>query len=97
MERQIDTAMRVFARMVAEELVKIQWSGKSQQEAKESRRFKGVKGIMEIFQCSRSKACRIKESGVIDGAITHINGRLFLVDEQKALQAFENRKGGRRY
>lgn len=96
MEAQINEALRFFARMVAEEVLKLQ-QPREEPAAKQTRQLKGIPGIMEIFHCSRSKACRIKESGVIDGAITRIGGRLFLVDEQKALQAFESRKGGRRY
>ena len=92
---------RPFARMIAEELAEIQ---KPKEEPKiiESpvgeRKLKGVKGIMEIFQCSRGNAARIKDSGIIDGAITRISPRVFLVDERKALEAMEKKKkGGRRY
>lgn len=97
MDAKIDDALRTFARMVAEELVKLQKPVSESTVVIESRKLRGIPGIMDIFQCSRSKATRIKESGMIDEAITHVSGRLFLVDEQKALQAFEKRKAGRRY
>lgn len=41
-------------------------------------------GIAQLFGCSRSTAARIKNSGVIDDAITQV-GRKILVDADKAL------------
>ena len=92
---QLYELLRPFARMVAEELQEIQ---KPKEEPAGNRKLRGIQGIMEIFKCSRSKASRIKDSGIIDGAITRISQRVFLVDEQKALEAMSKKpKGGRRY
>ena len=101
---QLLELLRPFARMVAEEIVHLreEREEKEQKEASEPdngpRVLRGLDGIMEIFQCSKSHAMKIKGSGAIDSAITRISPRVFLVDEGKALAAMENRKkGGRRY
>ncbi|MDH6358906.1 hypothetical protein M2135_002799 [Parabacteroides sp. PF5-9] len=46
--------------------------------------YKGVRGIMDIFQCSKSKAMRIRVSGIIDDACIQ-TGNSFLVDKNMAL------------
>lgn len=46
--------------------------------------YKGIKGIMEIFQCSKSKAMGIRASGVIDKACIQY-GNSFLIDRDLAL------------
>ena len=45
----------------------------------------GIKGIADLFGCSKSTAQRIKHSGVIDDAITQVQ-RKILVDADLALQ-----------
>lgn len=45
----------------------------------------GINGIADLFGCSRSTAQRIKNSGVIDDAITQVH-RKILVDTDLALQ-----------
>lgn len=45
----------------------------------------GLAGIAELFGCSKTSANRIKQSGVIDEAITQI-GNLIICDCQKALE-----------
>ena len=45
----------------------------------------GIKGIADLFGCSKSTAQRIKNSGVIDDAITQVQ-RKILVDADLALQ-----------
>lgn len=93
---QLYEIFRPFARMVAEELANMQKSVEIQRE--ESKQYRGLKGIMEIFKCGRKKAIEIKNSGIIDSAITRISPKIFLVDEQKALEAMNKKpKGGRRY
>ena len=98
MEQQIYEILRPFARMVAEELARMGY-GTTHATTTDtpSRQLRGLAGIMEIFHCSRSKASRLKESGVLDEAITRVSGRMFLVDEQKALAAVAKKKGGRNY
>ena len=44
----------------------------------------GLKGIAELFGCSKSTAFNIKRSGRIDGAISQI-GNTIVVDAEKAL------------
>lgn len=44
----------------------------------------GLQGIAQLFSCSVSTACRIKQSGVLDPAISQVN-RLLVVDADYAL------------
>lgn len=44
----------------------------------------GFNGIAQLFGCSKSTAARIKNSGVINDAITQV-GRKIIVDAEKAL------------
>ena len=96
MNEQLYEILRPFAKMVAEEILAMQKPQPQEKETEQSRTLKGLNGIMEIFQCSKSKASRIKASGIIDSAIT-TTGRMFIVDERKALEAMNRHKGGRRY
>jgi hypothetical protein len=51
----------------------------------ESKRYVyGLAGIAEIFNCSKTTANRIKQSGKIDGAVRQI-GNLIIVDADKAI------------
>lgn len=52
---------------------------------------KGLKGVQEIFKCSKSKAIGIRASGIIDDACIQ-NGNSFLIDKNKALELM---KGGK--
>lgn len=101
MDVQVYELLRPFARMVAEELLEIQKPKEDEPVTSPigERKLRGISGIMEIFNCSRSHATRIKDSGIIDCAITHISPRVFFTDERKALEAMEKKKpkGGRRY
>ena len=49
----------------------------------------GIRGIAQLLKCSKSKANRIKKSGVIDEAIIQ-NGRKIIVDVELALQLIKN-------
>lgn len=51
----------------------------------------GIDGIASIFQCSRTTAQRIKNSGVIDKAITQV-GRKITIDVDKALQISKSKR-----
>lgn len=88
-KRAIDVTVEELATVIAFKL-----QGKDQ--PKEKRLLKGIPGIMEIFKCGRSKASELRKSGVIDAAIIE-DGRVFLVDADKALELVASkRKGGRR-
>ena len=50
----------------------------------------GLDGICDLFGCSKSTAERIKQSGIIDAAITQVK-RKIVVDAELALQLFGNR------
>lgn len=52
---------------------------------------KGLKGIMEIFQCAKSKAVAIRASGIIDDACIQC-GNSFLIDRRTALELMKNNK-----
>ncbi|MDR1503478.1 MAG: DUF3853 family protein [Prevotella sp.] len=79
-KRAIDLTAGELAKVVAFELLAIQKTTKEPP----SYSYKGIKGIMEIFQCSKSKAIGIRASGVIDDACVQ-NGSSFLVDKEQAL------------
>lgn len=89
MEAQWMEALRPFARMVAEEIVKKMGQTEIKPECPEARKLRGIPGIMEIARCSRSKAVELKASGILDEAITHVSPRVFLIDEAKAYEALE--------
>lgn len=55
----------------------------------------GIRGIAELFDCSKSTANRIKQSGEIDAAIKQI-GRKIIVDAELALELVGKKKGGRK-
>ena len=64
---------------------------KSGKEEEPRKRFVyGLDGICGLFGCSKSTAERIKQSGVIDAAISQVN-RKIVVDAELALQLFGNR------
>ena len=45
----------------------------------------GLEGIMKLYDCSKSTACRIKRSGMIDPAITQVGNKI-VVDTEVALR-----------
>lgn len=90
-KRAIDVTVDELATVIAAKL-----SGGTIQQPTERRLVRGIPGIMELFQCSRTKASEIRRSGIIDAAIT-TNGRVFLVDVDKALLLMNKNKGGRSY
>lgn len=85
-KRAIDLTAGELAKVLASELSDVQ---RTNQEAP-SYSYKGIKGIMEIFQCSKSKAMGIRASGVIDNACIQ-NGNSFLIDRGLALQLMRDK------
>lgn len=55
----------------------------------------GLKGIAELFNCTKVTAYRIKESGKISGAIAQC-GRTIVTDTEKAIELFGKKQGGRK-
>jgi hypothetical protein len=54
----------------------------------------GLNGLKTLLGCSKTTASRIKQSGIIDEAITQI-GNIIIVDAEKALKlikAYSNEK-----
>ena len=45
----------------------------------------GLKGLANFLGCSRSKASKLKSSGILDEAITQ-NGNIIIIDKKKALE-----------
>ncbi|WP_372483444.1 DUF3853 family protein [Elizabethkingia anophelis] len=63
-----------------------------QHKNKADKRYEyGLKGIAKIFGCSVSHANRIKGSGIIDDAIIQ-NGNIIIIETEKALQLFGEKK-----
>lgn len=85
-KRAIDLTAGELAKVLAFELEE---KRKVENEAP-SYTYKGVRGIMDIFQCSKSKAMGIRASGVIDDACIQ-NGNSFLVDRNMALQLMRDK------
>ena len=61
----------------------------SESQKEEKHFVYGVMGIAQLFGCSKSTAARIKNSGVINDAITKKN-RKIIVDADKALTLAKN-------
>lgn len=66
-----------------------------EQEAVQPKDFKnfvyGIAGIAELFGCSKTTANRIKQSGIIDGAITQYGNKI-VVNAEKALELAGRKK-----
>ncbi|MDR7694134.1 DUF3853 family protein [Riemerella anatipestifer] len=45
----------------------------------------GLKGLAKILGCSRTTASKIKNSGIIDEAISQV-GKLIVIDKKKVLE-----------
>ena len=90
--------------MTGEELPFLAQHGKTHDEgevtvkasAKEQKHFVyGLAGLARLFWCSLPTANRIKQSGKIDRAITHI-GRKIIIDAELALELAGRKVGGRK-
>ncbi len=64
-------------------------SGEGCDQPSDKKHVQGINGIASLFGCSRSTAQRIKNSGIIDDAITQVH-RKILVDADLALQLVKN-------
>lgn len=51
----------------------------------------GIKGLAKILGCSRTKASKIKNSGIIDEAIFQ-NGKIIIIEIEKALELLNKNK-----
>ncbi|MRJ11377.1 DUF3853 family protein [Ornithobacterium rhinotracheale] len=50
----------------------------------------GLKGLADLLGCSRAHASNIKQSGILNSAITQ-NGRKIIVDAELALKLFKEK------
>lgn len=75
---------------VVREAVKGVMPEPTEQKNEGKRLVYGLDGIAEIFNCSRTTAQRIKNSGVLDKAITQV-GRKITINVDKALE-IKNRR-----
>lgn len=78
---------------IAKEAVRLvmKESGIDQPEAREDVKY-GLNGIMEIFGCKRTKACKIHRSGILNKAIVPC-GRSFSIDANMARQIARDNNG----
>lgn len=90
-QRVIDLTVDQLSNVIANKVLAITKSQLSNLSLPPSYSYKGIKGIQEIFQCSKSKALGIRASGIIDDACIQ-NGNSFLIDKNKALELM---KGGK--
>lgn len=51
----------------------------------------GLSGLASILGCSKNHAGKLKSTGVFDDAIIQ-NGRKIIIDSEKALELFKDRK-----
>lgn len=65
--------------------VKQTMSGQGRRDEVDRRMVYGLKGIQQLFNCSKTTASRIKQSGRIDAAISQI-GDMIVIDADKALE-----------
>ena len=65
--------------------VKQTMSGQGRRDVVDRRIVYGLKGIQQLFNCSKTTASRIKQSGRIDAAISQI-GDMIVIDADKALE-----------
>lgn len=70
----------------------IREAGNIQEKEAPSKYLRGMKAIMEIFSCSDYRARQIKNSHVIDGAITYLGERTFVVNPELAVQLYNKSK-----
>lgn len=82
--RIIDLTLGDFLAAV-EDRVKEVLAGKPQADDKKKRYVYGLKGLAQLFGCSKTTASRIKTSGKIDKAITQI-GALLIIEADLALE-----------
>lgn len=70
-----------------EDRVKATIGSNDKQEATASpkRYVYGLRGLQELFGCSKTTASRLKQSGKIDAAITQV-GALIIIDADKAVE-----------
>jgi len=74
------------------DLIRTTMSESSSIPAKQEREYEyGIAGIMKIFNCKSSKANQIKQSGVIDQAISQ-SGRKIVIDKELALELMKLNK-----
>lgn len=73
--------------------VKAAIEGNAQEPPTEPKRYVyGLRGLQELFGCSKTTASRLKSSGKIDDAITQV-GALIIIDADKAVElAGRNKK-----
>lgn len=85
-KRAFELTAGEFAKVLAHELQQASFINASNEETYS---YKGINGIMEIFQCSKSKAIAIRASGIINDACIQ-NGNSFLIDRKSALNLMKN-------
>ena len=64
----------------------IEWHKVATGQKKEIKEYVyGLKGLAKILGCSRTTASKIKNSGMIDDAISQV-GKLIVIDKKKVLE-----------
>ena len=76
-----------IADLTVEELVSIIQKTVAKALTERPRYVKGMQGLMDLFECSKSTAHRIKSSGMINKAIRQ-QGHTFIVNADLALELF---------
>lgn len=90
--RIIDLTVGELLEVIERKLQAFPLQGKEaeQREEKPRKYVHGRAGIAKLFQCSKTTASRIKQSGLIDGAYWQV-GKTIVVDAEKALELASKR------
>ena len=62
-----------------------------EKDRNETKYVYGLSGLAKLLNCSKNHAGKLKSSGIFDEAIIQ-NGRKIIIDSEKALELFKNRK-----
>ena len=82
-KRVIDITADELATLVAYKLQSLQ------PKKSERKLVRGVRGIMEVLGCSRSKAANLSCSGVLEDAIVSRSKRLVIYDAKRILEVLK--------
>ena len=84
--RVIDLTLGQLLDAVEARVRQVLADGEATQKKQEGKRYiYGLKGLAQLLGCSKTTASRVKQSGVIDRAITQV-GALLIIDADMALE-----------
>ena len=82
-KRVIDITADELATLVVFKLQSIQ------PQKQERKLVRGVRGIMDVLGCSRSKAANLSASGILEDAVVSRSNRLVIYDANRILEVLK--------